>query len=115
MVVGDVAGDDQIEVRDVQRGRVHRVGMSGFNHVKRASLELEMPVIKRLGQRERVGDLTGKSCASPGVLRRRVHLSDRSCGGKRTRIREASEQHGQTKPVVGVAVRDVDRREPSIV
>ena len=60
VVVGDVAGDDQAQVRHVQRGRVHGVGVPGFDHLEGEPLELEVARIEWFGQRDRVGDLTGE-------------------------------------------------------
>src|SRR5260221_11058064 len=67
VVVGDVAGDDQVQVRHVQRGGVHGVGVSGFDHVETGTLQLEGPVIEWLGDRDRVGGLTRGTAAGPGV------------------------------------------------
>src|SRR5260221_14789603 len=60
VVVGDVAGADQVQVWHVQRGGFHGVGVASFNHLGGAPLELEAVRTGWFSQRDRVSDLAGE-------------------------------------------------------
>jgi hypothetical protein len=86
-------------------------------------LDVQVLRIEGFGQRDRVGDLTGETRAvilhrfrvqrfRARVLAHELHCSR---GGHRARVREASEDHGQAQVMVAVAMRNVDRGEPSLV
>jgi hypothetical protein len=118
MVVGDVPGDDQAQVGHVQRGRVQGVGVPGFNHLDGGALKLDFWRLEWLGQRDRVGDLTGEP-RPEGVIQRLgvllLHVPYRLRRGDRPRVREAVEHDRQAEIMVAMAVRDVDGGEPTIV